>query len=882
MSNVSNVPNELKITINTNIPGFQSIKYKPYMTLPSDKNDGSLQFNPLVKLNPSIIKSLPVDVQKKEFFNKGLFQSLINSHGLLRDKSLVEATKNGYVDNNIKVTLDTLFPNNSVIYINKQPYVIADIQWRKGDWKIDKKIEQLPELESTRIIDPYLYRSVVKDEIISGENELHQLPKEIIYGSNYTGSQNVASGVKIQEKLENQETQEKPNTYPSLPASQIIQPSQSIQQYNIPIKPTPKYLPLPPSQSPQPGQPGQPGQPLQQNNKFIKPMSQYPALPPSEPLQQIEQNIKPTQPPQPPQYPALPPSEQIEPIEPIEPPKSRDPIPPKKPAKVLQIADSEYNDDKETVSTYEIKLNASRKSSASLRSYFKDKDYYFMLNTIFKNMNENEKSVVDKIFKETSGVDVKPSNNLSVKAYNITTDNIRVNQNNGAGDCFFIAVSDAINYYNSNVNSNADKIIYNNYGKGNMIYTQKILRELVAYYILHLNPINFNELNDALDYKVESLNNKFAQQYDDYIKNVLNNNNNNTMTPNIFFDIVNNVYHSDDNFLIMKPTKMTEETLRKPFRVVNKSEIKNYIESSDYWANTVAIDALCEILGLNIITIESIDDKLRIPYIYSNTKPWSKYMFLYHENNHYELISFDYIFKTFRKEPTFSIKTNNVRTTIFDKLGNIYPPFNIIFLIFATNYINIRDSRDKKQFQLLTTIIQIIFNIFNEIEQNKKTDDNKKFLKLFYEYFTPSKSVFMSQIDGGAPIPFQYRPPYVSSYTKNNNSFQADPTKSNISYYITIDMDLQKGTTLSSKDLSNLKCRQRWNSVRKSYADLRGLNYVATPDYSNLPSSSSSSSSNSKPSQNNKSKTQKGGLGLQANKFNTKTNNKTKKRIYLS
>ena len=90
---MNTIPNELKITINTNIPSFQTIQYKPYMTLPSDKNDGSVQFNPLVKLNPTIIKSLPLDVQIKEFFNKGLFQSLINSHGLLRDKSLVEATK---------------------------------------------------------------------------------------------------------------------------------------------------------------------------------------------------------------------------------------------------------------------------------------------------------------------------------------------------------------------------------------------------------------------------------------------------------------------------------------------------------------------------------------------------------------------------------------------------------------------------------------------------------------------------------------------------------------------------------------------------------------------------------------------------------------------
>jgi len=864
---MNTIPNELKITINTNIPGFQTIRYKPYMTLPSDKNDGSVQFNPLVKLSPSVIKTLPKNIQVSEFFNKGLFQSLINSHGLLREQTLVEATKNGYVDNNIRVTLDTLFPSNSVIYINKQPYAIADIQWIKGDWKIDKKIQQVPELESSRITDPYLYRSVVKDEIISGENELQQLPKEIIYGSNYTGPQNVASGVKTQEKLENQEN---PNKYPQLPASQTIQPSQPpqasqpIQQNNKYIKPTPKYLPLPPAQ---PMQPVQPMQPTEQNNNPMKPMKPTPKYLPLPPSESVQQNIEPSQPMQ---YPVLPPSV---PSEPIEPPKSTDLLPPKKPAKILQIADSEYNDDKETDSTYEIKLNSSRKSTTSLRSYFKDKDYYFMLNTIFKNMNDNEKSVVDKIFKETSGVDVKPSNNLSIKAYNITTDNIRVNQNTGAGDCFFIAVADAINFYNSNVNSNADKIIYNNYGKGNMIYTQKMLRELVSYYILHLNPINFNELNDALDYNVESLNNKFAQQYDDYKKNVLENK---TMTPNIFFDIVNNVYQNNDNFLIMKPSKMTEETLQKPFRLVNKTEIKNYIESSDYWANTVAIDALCEILGLNIITIESIDDKLRIPYIYNNTKPWSKYMFLYHENNHYELISFDYIFKTFRREPSFSIKTHNVRKVIFDKIGNIFPPFNIIFLIFATNYINISESRDKNNFQLLTPIIQSIFIIFNEIVQNKKTDDNKKFLKLFYEYFTPSPTVF-KPIEGGAPSlsyqtrsPYQYRVPYVSSYTKNNNSFQSDPAKSNISYYITIDMDLQKGTTLSSKDLSNLKCRQRWNSVRKSYADLRGLNYIAMPDYSNLPS------------QNNKTKSQKGGLGLKSTRFNTNAKTKTKKRVYLS
>jgi len=872
---MTSVPNELKITINTNIPGFQTIKYKPYMTLPNDRNDGSVKFNPLVKLNPSIIKSLPSNIQVSEFFNKGLFQSLINSHGLVKAKTLIEATNDGYVDNNINITLETLFPSNGIIYINKQPYAIADVQWTKGDWRIDKKIQQIPQLESSRIRDPYLYNSVVKDEIISGENELQQLPNDVIYGANYIGPPNLASGIKYPGKLENLE---KINTYPPLPQPQYSQAIHQIQTINKPIKPTPQYLPLPPSQ------PIEQLQQLQQNNKPIKPIKpikptpQYLPLPPSEhaqPAQSIQQNINQSN-----QYPALPPSvpsvprETTEPIEPTEPTE-----PPKKPAKILQIADSEYDDNKETEPTYEIKLNVSRKSSASLRNYFKGKDYYFMVNTIFKNMTENEKSVVDKIFKETSGVDVKPSSNLSIKAYNITTDNIRVNQNTGAGDCFFIAVADAINYYNSNVDSNADKIIYNNYGKGDMIYTQKMLRELVSYYILHLSQINFNELSNVLEYNVSLLNDKFTQQYDDYKKNVLHNN---TITPNIFFDIVNNVYHSNDNFLITKPNKMTEETLRKPFRVVNKTEVKNYIESSDYWANTVAIDALCEILGLNIITIESLEDKLRIPYIYNNAKTWSKYMFLYHENNHYELISFDYIFKTFRKEPSFSIKTEKVRKVIFDKLGNIYPPFTIIFLINASYYINIKDQYKKKSFQLLTHIMQTIFNIFNDIERTQTNNENIKFLKLFDEYFRPSTSAFTT-IDGGAQLPYQPKSHYVSSYTKNNNdSFQSDTTKSNISYYITIDMELQKGTTLSSGDLSNLKCHKRWNSVRKSYADLRGLNYVATPYYSNISSPTSQSSSSSKISQNNKTKSQKGGLGLQRTKFNTNANAKTKKRFYLS
>ena len=72
-------PNQLNITINTNVPGHQKITYKPFMTIKDiNKNDSNLNFNPLIKLNKSIIEKIPQNVRIKQFFKKGLFQSLLN------------------------------------------------------------------------------------------------------------------------------------------------------------------------------------------------------------------------------------------------------------------------------------------------------------------------------------------------------------------------------------------------------------------------------------------------------------------------------------------------------------------------------------------------------------------------------------------------------------------------------------------------------------------------------------------------------------------------------------------------------------------------------------------------------------------------------------
>jgi len=187
---MTTIPNQLKITINTSVSGYQNIEYKPYMTFPEiSKDDKKIMFDPLVKLNKNYVDQVPEKLRKKQFFNEGLFNSLVNFTNGQQAKSLIEATRKGYIDNNIKITLDTIFPENSVIYINKKPYVIADVQWTSGNWKIDTKIKPV-ELDSSKITNPYLYQTIIKDEIISGEKQIQSLPPVIIYGDNFTGSKN--------------------------------------------------------------------------------------------------------------------------------------------------------------------------------------------------------------------------------------------------------------------------------------------------------------------------------------------------------------------------------------------------------------------------------------------------------------------------------------------------------------------------------------------------------------------------------------------------------------------------------------------------------------------------------------------------------------------
>jgi hypothetical protein len=794
-----NIPNELKITINTSIPGFQVIKYKPFMTLPNDNTDGFVHFNPLVKLKQSVINSIPKNFQVKEFFNKGLFQSLINNHGLIETKNLVDATNEGIVDNNIKVTLDTLFPTNGLIYINKEAYVIADVQWTKGDWKIDKKIQELPNIRFNRITDPFLLSSLAKQKQMSGEEEMKKLPEDVLFGPNYSP----------------------PAQAPEAPLPST--PSAPSRPSSLPPQPSMRAI----STIPTPSAP--PTQNLSNNQGFKLLPETAPAAPIEESQNKYPQKYLPIMPPPPP-----PPS-----------------------APIIE----EKEEDETENSSYETKLTNSVASNKTVKDFFQNKSYYFMVNFMFKNMNKTSQNLINKLLVDSTNVNIKSLTNLSRVAYDKSVVNTQIYSNKGKGDCFFLAIADGINYNNRYSN---DKIIYNNYGRGNMIFTQSILREIVTKYILEMNDQTLTDLLQIGETNAELLNNEL-----NIIKNNLEekwgvqSDNFNDEQFMYLLEAIDNIYKTNDSsFLILKPIIKTRDDLNNPFHAIkNKSEIKSYIESSNYWANTLAIDAIIYTLGLNIITIkyDSKQNKMSVPYINTNISNWNKYLFLYYQNNHYELMTFDYIFNTIQKRPKLEIKTTKKKIIFFDRnTKNIYPPLWLIFLIFGSYYINILYENEKNKFTIFPYIFDGLNNTFNKILTLPENEDKKTFLKIFKSYFNPSiLREKQEKQQGGAYITSQlpdssypsYQPynqynPYnpYRRYNQNVNSISGskivdnDSSNANISYYITIDMELKKGKQLSIKDMVDIKCRQKWNTVRRNYANLRGIKYVIPPIYDNAPS----------------------------------------------
>ena len=173
------IPNTLSIFITTRIPNHYKITYTPSMTVPESKSH-TVYFDPLIKYYKMALTDIPSEAPKDakftQFFEANQFDSLVNrilSNFLFmqKEKTLSQATKDGYIDNNIQKTIDTLFSVNSLLYLDKIPYTIIGRHWTPGYWEIDRK-------PSNKLL-AYFSSDAVKE----AEDDLNKIPNELHQGN---------------------------------------------------------------------------------------------------------------------------------------------------------------------------------------------------------------------------------------------------------------------------------------------------------------------------------------------------------------------------------------------------------------------------------------------------------------------------------------------------------------------------------------------------------------------------------------------------------------------------------------------------------------------------------------------------------------------------
>jgi hypothetical protein len=149
-------PDTLEIVLKTSIPGHQTVRYKPAMRDPENTSK-TVYFTTKVRLDKNTMSNVSSTepILANMFTNKGQFDSLVQSHGSYKELTLKQSVETGIIDNNIQVTLKSLFPEDKTIQIDGQSYVIVDMQWRKGDWEMALKSDsrRVIETQDNEMID---------------------------------------------------------------------------------------------------------------------------------------------------------------------------------------------------------------------------------------------------------------------------------------------------------------------------------------------------------------------------------------------------------------------------------------------------------------------------------------------------------------------------------------------------------------------------------------------------------------------------------------------------------------------------------------------------------------------------------------------------------
>ena len=136
-------------------------------------------------------------------------------------------------------------------------------------------------------------------------------------------------------------------------------------------------------------------------------------------------------------------------------------------------------------------------------------------------------------------------------------------ENAGGGDCFFIALSDAINLYNNDIYNNLTSTPQNiisyidannreiDYGI-DAPFTTPVLRNIVYEY--YLNNIDAATNNISMT-NTDELNDLVENSIDDFNQNIESRNLTRETFISAYIVFINQIYYSTDNFLVYLPTK---------------------------------------------------------------------------------------------------------------------------------------------------------------------------------------------------------------------------------------------------------------------------------------------------------------------------------------
>ena len=451
------IPNTIVIYVKSNILGFSNFKLKPSMLDPSNKNDNIL-FDPLVKLNKNIVDSFEEDKRKSLFIQKPLFNSLIvKSESFQPYRTLKEATKAGIVDNNISVMLNTFFPNGGTIYLKDKPYSVINLNWKKGNWKIDTKLPTQSSVSQQYPINSIYYQHTMNSYYNNAVYELNQIPDDIREGKNY-----VPEDFQAAPQISDTPNQP-PQNYPALPA-----PPSNQQPQNYPA------LPAPPSnQQPQnyPALPAPPNQ--QQNNSDLDPSN----------LNLNRLQIDPSSPPN------------------IDNVNQQQPQPRNIRRSIVRPIRKRRN------LTRRRGMNAlgvgRRNELFKLKDYFKKQNYYLLVKYVFNNLSPAEKEFVYTNSKKCISYQSPPNRsgvyqlNYTPTLHNNLINTINITNLPNSDDSFLDSIVYLLNKSSPNVNQTAEAILDNtmNYIQSN----EQVLNMLLTIANQKATLLNnkFTEMNNA-------------------------------------------------------------------------------------------------------------------------------------------------------------------------------------------------------------------------------------------------------------------------------------------------------------------------------------------------------------------------------------------------